>query len=70
MTARKFDAAAFAVRISARLGKTPLRTAAVEAGVSYVTLARAANGWDHLSVENFLRLSAWLGDVVEVREAA
>lgn len=69
MTARpKFDAYDFAGRLSEKLAGRPLRTVAEEAGVSYVTLSRAAKGWPELSHENFLRLSEWLGD--RVRQAA
>ncbi len=61
-TAPRFDAAAFAKRLRARMDATGLgvRQAAAQAGVSPSAMSRAASGWPQLSHENVLRLEAWM----------
>lgn len=66
LAAPLFDATAFARRLApAVTAAGGVRAAAAAAGVSPATVSRACQGWPQLSVENHLRLEAWLAGVMK-----
>lgn len=59
-----FDAYDFARRLTAAVERAGgVRAAARATEVSPATISRACRGWAELSVENYLRLNAWMADL-------